>query len=76
MTSGVTAAASENKSSDTSRADVIGSRSIAVIMAPMPMAMAGTAGRPGRCDSRRPPAAPRKMLGNTGPPRKVASDNP
>jgi hypothetical protein len=45
-------------------------------MAPIPMATPSISGSPGRCDNAMPPAAPRNMAGNTGPPRKLLSDAP
>jgi hypothetical protein len=74
MTSGVAAMPSEPSSKTASNAPLSGSRSMAAIIAPMPMPMAATAGRPGRCPSATPAAAPRKMLGKIGPPRNVGSD--
>ena len=59
-----------------SSTEVSGSRSITALIAPIPMAAPATRGRPGRCDSAMPPAAPRNMAGNVGPPRNPLSDRP
>jgi hypothetical protein len=53
---------------------VIGSCSIPAVIAPIPMAAPAISGRPGRCDSAIPPAAPMNIQGKTGPPRKPASE--
>jgi hypothetical protein len=74
IASGVTARASEARSRVASRTEVSGSLSITAHIAPMPMATPGTSGSPGKCDRAIPPAAPRNMLGKTGPPRKPLSD--
>jgi hypothetical protein len=55
---------------------VSGRRRRTTVIAPMPMAMAGTSVSPGRCDKAMPPAVPMKMAGNTGPPRKLLSETP
>ena len=46
------------------------------LMAPIPMASAGTSVMPGRCEAMMPTAAPMNMPGNTGPPRNALSDKP
>ena len=74
ITSGVTASPSEASSKVASSTEVSGSRSIATVIAPMPMATAGTSGRPGRCDIAAPPTAPMNIAGKTGPPRKLLND--
>src|ERR1700761_6897483 len=74
MTSGITASPSEDSSKVTSSTDDSGSRSTATVVAPMPMATAGTRGRPGRCDIAAPPTAPMNIAGNVGPPRKLPID--
>jgi len=74
MTSGVTAKLSDESNSTASSTAVSGSRSIPTTMAPMPIATAGTSGSPGRCDSATPPAAPMKIDGKIGPPRKLLSE--
>ena len=53
-----------------------GSLRNATTMTPIPTAIAADSGRPGRCDAAMPPAAPRKIAGNVGPPRKLPSDAP
>ena len=45
-----------------------------VVMAPIPMAMPATIGRPGRWDRAIPAAAPMNIEGKIGPPRKLESD--
>ena len=72
----MTARPSEASSRVASRTEVSGSLSITTDIAPMPMATPSTSGRPGRCDSATPPAAPRNMAGKVGPPRKLLSDTP
>ena len=74
MTSGITAIPSESSSSVASSTAVIGSRSMVAVIAPMPMAMAATSGRPGKYDSTAPATAPMKIAGNIGPPRKLLSE--
>ena len=54
----------------------MGSLSITVAMAPMPMATAGTRDSPGRCDAATPMAPPMNMAGKMGPPRKLDSERP
>ena len=76
MTSGITASPSENSSSVASITEVIGSLSMETLIAPIPMATAGTSGRPGAWESSIPPAAPMNMAGNTGPPRKALIETP
>ena len=56
--------------------EVSGSRSTATVIAPIPMATAGTSGSPGRCDIATPPTAPRNIAGKVGPPRKLLIDAP
>ena len=51
--------------------DDSGSLRNATTITPIPTATAGASGSPGRCDAAMPPAAPRKMAGNVGPPRKL-----
>ena len=55
---------------------VMGSLSMTVHMAPIPMATPGTSDMPGRCDAAIPAAAPMNIDGNTGPPRKLESESP
>ena len=76
ITSGITARASDPSSREASKTEVSGSLSITTVIAPMPMATPSTSGSPGRCDRATPPAAPRNMAGNVGPPRKPLSDAP
>ena len=57
-----------------SSTEVSGRPSIVTAMAPMPMATPAIMGRPARCDSAMPPAAPMNMAGKVGPPRKALSD--
>ena len=59
-----------------SSTEVSGSRSMTAHIAPMPMAAPATRGSPGRWDRAIPPAAPRNMAGNIGPPRNELSDPP
>ena len=54
----------------------MGSLSITVHMAPIPMATPGTRDMPGRWDAAIPAAAPMNIDGKTGPPRKLDSDMP
>ena len=51
-----------------------GSRSTATVAAPIPTATAGVSEKPGRCEATTPAAAPRKIAGNVGPPRKLPSE--
>ena len=44
---------------------------ITVAIAPIPIPTPATKGRPGRCESKMPPAAPKKIDGKMGPPRKL-----
>ena len=74
MTSGIAASPSEPSTNVATRTEVSGSRSMATQAAPIPIAIAGTRGRPGRWVSRIPTASPRSTAGNVGPPRKAASD--
>ena len=69
ITSGVTVSASDPTSRTASRVEVSGSRSMTVVMAPMPMATAGTRTMPGRCDPATPSAPPMNIAGKIGPPR-------
>jgi hypothetical protein len=57
MTSGVTLRPSEVNSSTASSVEVNGSLSMTVLIAPIPIATAGTRIRPGRCDAAVPRAA-------------------
>ena len=68
MVRGTASAPLEPSSRVASSVEVIGSPSIAVDIAPMPIAIAGTSSRPGRCDAASPPAAPMKMAGKIGAP--------
>ena len=54
--------------------DASGSRSVAAMVAAITVATAGPSGNPGRCEATRPPTAPTKIAGNTGPPRKLPID--
>jgi hypothetical protein len=72
----MTASPSSASSSVANRTEVNGNLSSTTDIAPMPMAAPATSGNPGRWDSAIPPAAPRNIAGNTGPPRKLASDTP
>jgi hypothetical protein len=74
ITTGMTVIPSVPRKRVVSSTAVIGSRSIATVIAPIPMATAGTSGNPGRWDRPIPPAAPRNIAGNVGPPRKPASE--
>jgi len=74
ITSGITAGPSDSSNRVANKTEVNGSLSITTHIAPMPMATPGTSGNPGRCDIATPPAAPRNIAGNAGPPRKPASD--
>src|ERR1700761_406776 len=74
ITSGITASTSEASSMVASSTEASGSLRIATLIAPMPMATAGTNGRPGRCDMAAPPTVPMNIAGNVGPPRKLLSD--
>ena len=74
MTTEMTLIPSLANSSVASKVEVIGSRSITVHMAPIPMATPGTNDSPGRWEAATPAAAPMNIDGNTGPPRKLDSD--
>ncbi len=63
-------------SSTPSTAPANGSLSTDVTAAPMPTATAGVRENPGSWAAIKPPAAPRKKAGNTGPPRKLPSERP
>jgi len=56
------------------RTAVRGSWSIPAVIAAIPIAAPAIIGRPGRCDSAIPPAAPMNMPGKVGPPRKPLSE--
>ena len=49
---------------------------MATVIAPMPIATPAIIGRPGRCESAMPPAAPMNRAGKIGPPRKQLSERP
>src|SRR3954447_14049575 len=74
ITRGITFRPSDESSNVARSTDVRGKDSMVQLIAPMPIANAGTSGRPGRCDAAIPPAAPMNIAGNTGPPRKLDSD--
>ena len=76
MTTGMSVRPSAPRKSVVSMTDVSGRPSMAVISAPMPMAAPTIIGRPARCDSAMPPAAPMNSPGKTGPPRKLLSEMP
>src|SRR5664280_2194954 len=76
MTSGATLRPSLDMRSVANSVAVMGSLSMTVAMAPMPMATAGTSESPGRWAAATPMAAPMNMDGNTGPPRKPESESP
>ena len=59
-----------------SSTEVSGRPSIAVVIAPMPIAAPAIIGSPPRCESAMPPAAPMNSPGKTGPPRKLLSEMP
>ncbi len=76
MTTGMMAMPSDDSTRHASSTEVMGSRSMPAVMAPMPMPTAGTSGSPGRCDSNAPTTAPMKIAGKVGPPRKPLIDTP
>jgi hypothetical protein len=73
ITTGITLMPLALKNSVVSRTAVIGSCSIPAVIAPTPIAAPVIIGRPARCDSAIPPAAPMNMPGKVGPPRKLLS---
>ncbi len=75
MIIGMSVGASLASRSDGSSTDTIGSRSIATVIAPIPVPTPMITGRPGTWESAIPPAAPRKSAGKTGPPRKLVRDS-
>ncbi len=76
ITSGMTASPSLASSSVASSVELNGSRSITVLMAPMPMATPGTRVSPGRWAAAIPAAAPTNIAGKIGPPRKLDREIP
>ena len=72
----MTVTPSDPSSSVASSTEVSGRVSITTVIAPMPIATAGTSGSPGRWDSAMPPAVPMNMAGKIGPPRKLLRDTP
>ena len=76
MATGMAARPSVPSSSVASSTAVSGSRRSTAVIAPMPIATAGTRLIPGRWDMAMPPAAPMNIAGNTGPPRKALSETP
>jgi len=57
-----------------SKTAVIGNLSAPAVMAPTPSATPAIIGKPGRCESAIPPAAPMNMAGKIGPPRKLLKE--
>jgi hypothetical protein len=45
-------------------------------VAPTSTPTAGVSLKPGRCEASRPPAIPKKIAGNVGPPRALPSETP
>ena len=76
ITCGVTTTPSLPIKMTASRVAVSGSRSIAQLIAPMPMAIAGARSMPGSPLAPMPTAPPMNRAGKTGPPRKALSDKP
>ena len=74
IVSGVTPAPALPVSSVATTTADNGRRRMATVPAPIPTATAAASGNPGRCDAMSPPAAPRKMAGKVGPPRKAPSE--
>ncbi len=69
ITSGIASRPLDSSSSVASSTEVMGSRSMAAVIAPMPMAAPAIKPRPGRCESAIPPTAPMNIAGKIGPPR-------
>ena len=68
MTRGTSVAPAVNVNADEMMIAESGSLRTAATIAAMPTAMPKEAGMPGRCAAAIPPAAPRNMAGNVGPP--------
>jgi hypothetical protein len=74
ITNGSAAAPVLEVNSDAITTAESGNRKIATVAAPIPTATAAVTGNPGSRDARIPPAAPRKIAGNVGPPRKLPKE--